>query len=130
MLTPGKCENIHGHSFNVGIELYGPMDKRGMLCSLDFGAVKRLFRGYLDTEFDHRVLLNSEDPWASAQCDTGEFSESLPGLQPVNGDPTTENLARWIGEWARLNFIEAGITGIDVCVQETRVNAASWTWNA
>lgn len=130
-LTPGKCENIHGHSFQAGVELYGPMDKRGMVCGLDFGDVKKVFRQHLDIFYDHRVLLNEEDDWAGQMnLRDSEGWSKLPGLQTFPGDPTTENLARQIGMFVRDQFEEAGVVGIECVVQETKVNAASWTWNA
>jgi 6-pyruvoyltetrahydropterin/6-carboxytetrahydropterin synthase len=127
-LTPGKCENIHGHSFQCGVEIYGSVDKRGMVCSLDFGTVKQVFRNHLDSFYDHRLLLNEEDDWA--QVVHLEEPEKLPGLQALPSDPTTENLARWIGAFMLDQFKDAGITGLDVALQETRVNAATWSWNA
>ena len=126
---PGKCENIHGHSFQVGMELFGFVDGDGIVAGLDFGVVKKAFRGYLDSRYDHHLLLNQDDPFAGEVSYDGETLLTLPGLMVVEEDPTTENLARWIGEWARKTFAdEFNITGIDICVQETRVNAATWTW--
>jgi 6-pyruvoyl-tetrahydropterin synthase len=87
----------------------------------EFGEMKKLFRNYLDTNFDHHLLLNKADPWAHA-LPVGDAAGShtfLPGLQPFEGDPTTENIARNIAEWAAKQF------GADarVLVNETDVNA-------
>ena len=38
------------------------------------------------------------------------------------GDPTTENLAKWIAEWAATEFA----ADADVKVHETSVNAAAY----
>lgn len=111
----GKCEQIHGHSMWVRMELGGDLDDHGLLAGLDFGAVKRAFRGYLDMRFDHRLLLDEADPLAGT---------ALPGLQRTSGQPTTENIAQWIGGWAQAEFELPG----SVTVQETHVNEAGWSW--
>jgi len=113
--TVGKCERIHGHSWDVILEIGGDVDQSGKLGGLEFGAVKNIFRSYLDANFDHSLLLNSEDNWARYE---------LPGLQTMEGDPTTENFAKVIGKWARS---EMGLSyQYRVIVWETRVNCATW----
>jgi 6-pyruvoyl-tetrahydropterin synthase len=82
---------------------------------LDFGTVKHAFRTYLDGEYDHRLLLNETDTWANYD---------LPGLRKCAGDPTTENVALWIGQWALDAFPQCPTVG--VTVDETHVNSASW----
>lgn len=119
---PGKCEAIHGHSMWVELELGGDVDDRGLLAGLDFGEVKREFRAHLDGEYDHRLLLHAGDPLADLEFGRGR----LPGLRACPADPTTENIAEWIGFWAVRTFaqISAGV----VTVRETHVNAASFRW--
>jgi 6-pyruvoyltetrahydropterin/6-carboxytetrahydropterin synthase len=127
-LTPGKCENIHGHSFWVEMTLFGGLDAAGMLRGLDFGDVKKAFRGHLDEHYDHRVLLNTDDPFAKkiATVDStgGNNWVQLPGLLELPNDPTTENLAKWIGHWAIGEFTT--VDSVSIKVHETSVNAASW----
>lgn len=113
-LTPGKCENIHGHSMWVVAELEGQVNDKGLLEGWDFSEVKSLFRSYLDKFYDHHLLLNRDDVWS---C------KLLPGMQLVNGDPTTENIARWIGEWCEESF---PCHRIRIEVWETQVNSATW----
>lgn len=114
---PGKCEAIHGHSMWVALTLDGPLSPAGMVANLDFGLVKKAFRAHLDAEYDHRLLLNAEDAWAGLD---------LPGLHRTPGDPTTEHIAKWIGDWARYAFPE--VASLTVQVDETRVNAATYSW--
>jgi 6-pyruvoyl-tetrahydropterin synthase len=124
--TLGKCQAIHGHSWLVTLKLRGEVDDHGLLEGLDFGLVKRLFRGHLDSTFDHHLLLNKDDPFARVinlgDNEEGPFHEGLPGLQKFDGDPTTENIARAIGEWAIVAY------GLPVAIDvfETKVNMASW----
>lgn len=112
---PGKCEAIHGHSMWVRLELHGELDERGLLAGMDFGAVKRAYRQHLDTHFDHRLLLDADDPITA---------QHLPGLRVTAGQPTTENIAKAIGDWAQSCYRCRGM----VTVHETHVNAASWSW--
>ncbi|WP_267716743.1 6-pyruvoyl trahydropterin synthase family protein [Streptomyces sp. CoH17] len=127
----GKCLGIHGHGLQIHLTIWGEIDEKGFLGGLDFTDVKKTFRKYIDTVYDHHLLLNEEDPWASPQVrmysdgDLSNESLTLPGLVKVPGDPTIENLARWIGEWAEENFGLNG--GIHVRVDETRTNGATWS---
>jgi 6-pyruvoyltetrahydropterin/6-carboxytetrahydropterin synthase len=116
-LTPGKCENIHGHSMWVVAELAGDVNDKGLLLGQDFGDIKAIFRSYLDKMYDHHLLLNRDDVWS---C------KFLPGMQLVNGDPTTENIARWIGEWCKETWEWNGLQRIKIEVWETQVNSATW----
>jgi 6-pyruvoyltetrahydropterin/6-carboxytetrahydropterin synthase len=129
-LLPGKCENIHGHSMWVTIRLEGVIGATGILKNqqgdvFDFGSVKKEFRDHLDNMYDHQLLLNKADPWAAKLYDQETEGMKgaeghLPGLVVFDGDPTTENLAKWIAEWAALQFR----ANTQVQVQETHVNAA------
>lgn len=94
----GQCENIHGHSLWLTLTLTGQVDDNGVLDSRDFGAVKQAFRSHIDTAYDHRLLLWSEDPLA--QQALANPGAPYPGLQLCPGDPTTENIAAWLGRWA------------------------------
>lgn len=101
----------------VRLELTGELDRGGLLDGLDFGAVKRAYRGHLDEHFDHRLLLDTADPI---------IGQNLPGCRATAGQPTTENIARWIAEWAHARFPCA--QGGRVTVHETHVNEAAWSW--
>jgi 6-pyruvoyl-tetrahydropterin synthase len=138
---PGKCENFHGHSLKVHMSLYGGISSRGLLIfdngkELEFGEAKKIFRQYLDTEFDHRLHLNANDPWAtlSALFFDETFvqpaeQEDLPGLRKFysNGlpaDPTTENIALHLVEWVSNTFE----TDANIDIHETDTNSVSVDW--
>lgn len=139
-LTGGKCAQIHGHNWDVTLSLTGEVDSRGLLAGINFTDLKKLFRDYLDNTYDHRLLLNPVDPFAgpivhsfehdliAAHVDTGKL-DSLPGVQtmPGGGDPTTENFAFVIGEWA-INSLSGEFTQIKTYVRETATNHAEWRW--
>lgn len=113
---PGKCENIHGHSWWCELEIIGEVNDSGII--LDFAYVKDHFRKHLDSTLDHRLLLNHRDILVVEKI-------PLPGLATMAGDPTTENIANYIGMWAE------GCFGFKyqykVVVWETSVNCATWT---
>jgi 6-pyruvoyltetrahydropterin/6-carboxytetrahydropterin synthase len=121
-LTEGKCQNIHGHSWLVALSLQGQVDSTGKLGGVEFGDAKHIFRHYLNTTYDHRLLLNADDPWALVRTAHSDFSKDLPGLQVLDGDPTTENFAQTIGIWASATFK----LPVQVQVKETAVNMAQW----
>jgi 6-pyruvoyl-tetrahydropterin synthase len=131
-LTEGKCENIHGHSMWITCFLRGEVNDEGLMAGLDFTDIKHVFREHLDNVLDHHLLLNENDPLAGRlmvmQRDAGgQFIESseaayLPGLMPTVGDPTTENIAMWIGMYMSSQFAEV----FAVEVWETSVNMARW----
>jgi 6-pyruvoyltetrahydropterin/6-carboxytetrahydropterin synthase len=134
---PGKCQQIHGHSMWVTLEVYAEKDTNGYAIGpdgtpLDFGFLKKTFRGYLDAMWDHRLHLNEADPFAgevllvSRNAD-GTFSEEgangtpLPGLMKWPGDPSVENIASWIKEYMLMAL--SGMS-IYVKVEETATNGA------
>ena len=113
--TPGKCENIHGHSWKVILTLTGEIDEKGVI--VEFGYLKMAFRDFLDTHFDHHLLLNIHDDLSMSDP---------PGTTVMDGEPTTENFARLIYDWA-LKFLINRIGNVysaRVEVWETATNCA------
>ena len=119
----------------VELTIYGVVNSRtGILENnakkpLEFDEVKKAFRGYLDEGYDHKLLLNANDPWAGVFSFQGDDiiptddldGQTLPGLVKFDGDPSTENIALEIAEWSRDQFGSR----VSVKVQETHVNAAT-----
>lgn len=104
---PGKCQQIHGHSMQVHLTLFGNTDEHGIMSGLDFGTIKRDFREYIDKEWDHHLHMNALDPWAQTiYFQRGEEpaeQHTLPGLVTHDGDPTVENIAIEIGRTMAAN---------------------------
>jgi 6-pyruvoyl-tetrahydropterin synthase len=136
-----KCKQIHGHGMQVEIVFMnlqeGPngMAQTRFGNTIEFGSAKRRFRDHIDTHYDHRLVLNETDPWAgpiyqfSQGLPSGEVymerelegqQQFLPGLTTTPGEPTVENLAKWIGEWSALIFQCDIVCRID----ETKTNGA------
>lgn len=125
---PGKCQNIHGHSMQIELTLHGEANDKGIFEGLDFGDVKKVFRQYIDKHFDHKLLLNYNDPFAGQFFPVidGEIDHadlvSLPGLVKVAGDPTTENIAKWIHQWA----VQEWNLRTTIYIQETGTNGVGY----
>jgi 6-pyruvoyl tetrahydropterin synthase/QueD family protein len=117
MQPNSKCYNLHGHSWWVEAEIFGEPDNNGMI--IDFAIVKKEFRVYLDSNFDHHCCLNDLDPLA--------FGNTAPGVVTVECDPTVENMARIWGEWLQQSFGDK--YSYKVKVWEASTNAATWSSN-
>lgn len=106
----------------VFLTLEGEPNENGILGGIDFGDLKKLFRYYIDLEWDHQLHLNREDQVAQ------DFT-SLPGLVVHEGDPTVENIALEIAEhmreaiWQLLGY-EKELT---ITVWETETNSIEVT---
>jgi 6-pyruvoyltetrahydropterin/6-carboxytetrahydropterin synthase len=91
---PGKCGRLHGHNGVLRITLRSEtLDKQGMVA--DFDQIALEMRQFLDSRFDHRLLLHKDDPAAAALRGAAEVFVAL------EVSPTAENLARLAFEHAR-----------------------------
>jgi len=52
------CQNIHGHSYKLIVELEGEVNSQGML--MDYGDIKRIVRPLID-ELDHSFMCYEDD---------------------------------------------------------------------
>ena len=111
----GKCRHLHGHNGRAVLTLAGTeLDERGML--LDFGEMKRIVQRWIDDEWDHRMILRRDDPAVAALTELGE------PLVLIDVNPTAENLARLIFEYAR----QRGLPVVEVRLWETPKCSASY----
>ena len=62
----GKCERLHGHNYQVWIEVEGQLTSDGYV--FDFTELKHIAKQLCDN-LDHRVLLATENPQISIQHD-------------------------------------------------------------
>jgi 6-pyruvoyltetrahydropterin/6-carboxytetrahydropterin synthase len=90
----GKCRFLHGHNGRAVISISADaLDQRGMV--LDFSDIKRDVSTWIDENLDHRMILNHRDPLVPILKDVGE------PLHLLDGNPTAENIARIICEYAQ-----------------------------
>jgi 6-pyruvoyltetrahydropterin/6-carboxytetrahydropterin synthase len=140
MNLPGKCQNIHGHSMHITLIVRGELNDDGYMVDgdevLDFYNLKKLFRGHLDTEYDHHLLLNINDPFAGPittirRDEAGQFTSdtdsypSLPGVITFTGDPTTENFAKRVMTEMKWIYDFKTAFVYKVTIRETGTNGAS-----
>jgi 6-pyruvoyltetrahydropterin/6-carboxytetrahydropterin synthase len=78
---PGKCRNLHGHTYRLEVSVEGPVDLHGVV--IDFADLDRVVTDAVIAPFDHSYLNDLLD------------------------NPTAENLAADI--WKRLE--QAGVGG-------------------
>ncbi|MDR0764118.1 MAG: 6-carboxytetrahydropterin synthase QueD [Synergistaceae bacterium] len=50
----GKCENLHGHTYRLSVEIEGSPDADGMI--VDFARVKEIVDREVISKFDHSYL--------------------------------------------------------------------------
>jgi 6-pyruvoyltetrahydropterin/6-carboxytetrahydropterin synthase len=90
----GKCRFLHGHNGRAVITIESPdLDTRGMV--MDFSDIKRDVSTWIDENLDHRMILNRHDPVVPILQEMGE------PLHLIDSNPTAENIARLIYDFAR-----------------------------
>jgi 6-pyruvoyltetrahydropterin/6-carboxytetrahydropterin synthase len=101
----GTGEGLHGHSYRVAAEVFGPLDENQ--CVVDFIAVRHAIKAIV-AELDHRVLLPGRHPAVRALADGRQIEVAFGDrrwvfptedccLLPV-ANTTTELLAQYVGE--------------------------------
>ena len=108
----GGCRNVHGHSYQMWVEVAGEPDDNGMV--LDYFILKELVDPMI-AEIDHAFLCDRSDDLIR------EFLDSS-GLKAVYVDfPTTaENIARWFFERLSVTFASRKhLRELRVRIQET-----------
>ena len=115
----GVCKHPHGHNAVAEIEVRtGTLDARNMVC--DFSDIKRVVKGWIDRELDHRMLLRSDDPLVKPLQQLGE------PVYLLDSNPTVERIARLIFEYASAQ----GFRVASVKVWETPTSFAEYRTEA
>lgn len=91
MQHESKCRDLHGHRYAVEATFTGrELDALGRV--VDFGVVKEVLGGWIDTNWDHATILHEKDKalGESIAAVTGQKIYYLPQ------NPTAENLADYL----------------------------------
>jgi 6-pyruvoyltetrahydropterin/6-carboxytetrahydropterin synthase len=111
----GMCAHPHGHNAVAEIEIRtDTLDKRGMV--VDFIDIKRIVKGWIDRELDHKMILRGDDPLVKALQDLGE------PIYIIDSNPTAERLARLVYDISR----EQGLPVVRVTLWETPTSWATY----
>src|ERR1051325_11429057 len=104
----GVCTHPLGHTALVEVDVRTDrLDKRNMVA--DFSDIKRLVKGWIDRELDHKMILRHDDPLVAPLRALGE------PMYLLESNPTVERIARLIYEKGR----ELGVEIQAVRVWET-----------
>lgn len=91
----GKCKFLHGHRYRADVTFTAPgLDSLDR--TVDFGAIKHVVGRWIDDHWDHRLLLNNEDPLKQVF----ENHLQLFGQRPyfMSGNPTAEVMVQHLAE--------------------------------
>ena len=112
----GVCKHPHGHNAVAEIEVRAEaLDGRDMVA--DFSDIKRLVKGWIDTELDHKMVLRRDDPLVTALAALGE------PVYLLDSNPTVERIARLIFDAAA----SLGLPVSRVTVWETPTSWATYS---
>ena len=112
----GICKHPHGHNGLVEVEVRsGHLDKRNMVC--DFSDIKRVVKGWIDRDLDHKMLLRRDDPLVEALQQLGE------PVYLCESNPTAEHIAKIIYQHAA----SEGLPVVRVTLWETPTSFAEYT---
>lgn len=89
----GKCANLHGHSYEFEFFFTAPkLDNLGRI--IDFGVIKERIHHFLETKWDHGMILWENDP-ATVLFQKGEMLEGHK-VFIMSENPTAENMASFL----------------------------------
>jgi len=112
----GICKHPHGHNAVAEIEVRTEsLDTRNMVC--DFSDIKRIVKGWIDGELDHKMILRRDDPLVAPLLALGE------PVYLVDSNPTVEHIAKLIFSFSR----EHGLPVVSVRVWETPSSFATYS---
>ena len=112
----GVCKHPHGHNAVAEIDVRtDELDRRNMVA--DFSDIKRLVKGWIDRELDHKMILREDDPLVAPLRELGE------PMYLLESNPTVERIARLIFEKTR----ELGFQVVSVRVWETPSSFAAYS---
>ncbi|MFN7094137.1 MAG: 6-pyruvoyl trahydropterin synthase family protein [Burkholderiales bacterium] len=116
---PGKCQYLHGHSYIIHFYCSSnELDNLGMV--VDFSIIKTTLCQWLEDNYDHRLLIWQDDPWAIQL----QQLDSTVVLVPYN--PTAENIAHHLLTQIAPQVLHgSGIQVSKITVEETSKCRAS-----
>lgn len=109
----GGCQNIHGHSYTMRVELEGEIDERGMV--MDYFDLKAIVQPVVDS-LDHSFLCDESDTVMTAF-----FAAHPMKVNRVAFPTTAENIALYILSLVRPQIEQvSSVQKLTVRVHETK----------
>ena len=111
----GVCKHPHGHNAIAEVEIRtDDLDTRNMV--VDFSDIKRVVKGWIDRELDHKMILRHDDPLVAPLQALGE------PIYVLESNPTVERIARLIFDVSK----GEGLPVVRVTVWETPTSWATY----
>jgi 6-pyruvoyltetrahydropterin/6-carboxytetrahydropterin synthase len=112
----GICKHPHGHNAIVEVDVRtNQLDQRNMV--VDFSDIKRIVKGWIDRELDHKMILRHDDPLVGPLEALGE------PIYKLESNPTVERIAKLIFDQSR----DHGVDVVAVRVWETPSSFAAYS---
>lgn len=109
---PGKCVNLHGHSYRLFLEVDGDIDENGLL--IDFYDLKRIVNPIIE-ELDHAFMVSSLDP------DLNELLKDFTTKRvDVGFHSSVENITKYLLDRITSNILPSNIKAVTATVYETQ----------
>ena len=121
----GPCRNIHGHSYQLHVTVYGQPSKDinntklGMV--IDFSELKIIVNQCVVSFFDHSVVISSR----ASQPDIERVEQMFEKFYVVDYQPTCENLVIDMAERIRTR-LPAHVSLFSLRLVETATSYAEW----
>ena len=112
----GECKHPHGHNAMVEEDVRTDrLDGRNMVA--DFSDIKKIVKGWIDRELDHKMILRHDDPLVKPLQALGE------PIYILDSNPTVERIAKLIFDKSR----EQGLDVVAVRVWETPTSRTEYS---
>lgn len=108
----GACAHLHGHNYVALVTVEAnELDSVGRV--IDFAVIKELVGDFINTQYDHRFLVNQADTRAAGLVELDST------VRVVDYNPTAENLAAELIDAARQVLNPLGLDVTEVILWET-----------
>lgn len=122
-----KCGHLHGHNYVGFFTAVAPdLDLQGRV--IDFSVLKEKIMGWIDTNWDHGMVMWREDPALPLVSQTPDVPGGKQRVYPLPYNPTGENLAKYLGlRICPTLFAGTNVEIVKVVLYETENGIAEWT---
>ncbi len=111
----GICKHPHGHNAVVEVDVRtDELDSRNMVA--DFSDIKRIVKGWIDRELDHKMILRHDDPLVAPLEALNE------PIFKIESNPTVDRIAKLIFDMS----LHQGLPIVAVRVWETPTSFAEY----